>query len=330
MPKAGYPFTVCLLLYCRNRICAEKAVIFFFYREIQGGMKMSTTVNGLGSANCQSLMTGTLTIKNANKSYGSMTAARKTTKKTTKSLNYNHREISGQLVRAKKAQSASVVLTRAKSKVAVLQRAAGTGQYNQTEVANALAHARRMVRCAQLKVRNLKEEEREQKANQKESGAKSQQKQSKVKRRVAAKERELKKKVAIEETQEVIKEKRKRNEMAQKRRTHRNQERGKIAEADMKYLKAMCNSGSGGSSYDEASGVAIHISNVAIALADLALTEKEKEAIEQEAEAEVEAEMALEPDGTTDTCIGGDMNAPVMNDGAAAGGEVPVAVDVSV
>lgn len=293
---------------------------------------MSTTINGVGSANSRSTMTGTLTIKNGNNPYARMAAIRKPAKKATKPLNYNHREISGQLVRAKKAQSAATVLTRAKSKLAVLQRASGSGQYNQTEVANAIAHARRMVRCAQLKVRNLKEEEREQKSHQNESGAKTQQKQGEVRRRVAAKERELKQKIAIEETQEVIKEKQKRSEMAQKRRMHRNQERGKIAEADMKYLKAMSgnNSGHTGSGYDEASGIALDISSAAIALAQLALMEQARNAIEQEVEAEVEAEMALESGGMADASGSTGGQAPVTDGSAAAGGEAAASVDVSV
>lgn len=301
-------------------------------RELQGGMEMSTTVNGVGSANSRTAMMGTLTIQKKDNPYARMANFGKPQKKAAKQLNYNHREISGQIMRAKKAQSAATVLTRAKSKLAVLQRQAGTGQYNQKEVASAIAHAKRMVRCAQLKVRNLREEEREQKAHQKENGAKTQQKQGEVRRRVAAKERELKQKVAIEETQAVIKEKQKRSEMAQKRRMHRNEEHGKIAEADMKYIKEMSgnNSGYTGSSYDEASGIAFDISSAAIALAELALMEQARNEIEMEIEAEVEAEMALESGQTSD--VSGSMGGgtPVTDSSAAAGGEAVAPVDVSV
>ena len=189
-----------------------------------------------------------------------------------------------------------------------------------------------MVRCAQLKVRNLREEEREQKAHQKENGAKTQQKQGEVRRRVAAKERELKQKVAIEETQAVIKEKQKRSEMAQKRRMHRNEEHGKIAEADMKYIKEMSgnNSGYTGSSYDEASGIAFDISSAAIALAELALMEQARNEIEMEVEAEVEAEMALESGQTSDVSGSMGSGTPVTDSSAAAGGEAAATVDVSV
>lgn len=293
---------------------------------------MGTTINGAASTNVQSAMKGTLTIKNINDSRARLGAVRKTGKKATKPLNYNHREISGQLARAKKAQGAATVLTRAKSRLANLQRAAGSGQYNKKEIAAAIAHARRMVRCAQLKVRNLKEEEQEQKSFQKENGTKKQQKQGEVKRRVAEKERELKQKIAIEETQEVLKEKRRRCEMAQKRRMHRNQERGKIAEADMKYIKAMSdnNNGYAGSSYCEDSGIALDISSAAMALAELALMEQARGEIEMEAEAEVEAEMTLEAGSTSDFSGSAGSGISVAGGSASAGAEAAATVDVSV
>ncbi len=72
----------------------------------------------------------------------------------------------------------------------------------------------------------------------------------------------------IETTQEIISEKRKRQEMMQKRARHRAQERGKIAEADMKYIKALADDGklpyTGNSS--DASGVIMDLSSEATAL----------------------------------------------------------------
>lgn len=78
-----------------------------------------------------------------------------------KRLNYSTQEISSQILRASKAQSASVVLVRAKSKLGVLKRCLGTGQYDDNEVRPAINHAQRMVRVASQKVNNLREEERE-------------------------------------------------------------------------------------------------------------------------------------------------------------------------
>lgn len=296
---------------------------------------MGTTINGAGCSQSQSTMAGMLAIKNKNTVGGTMLGVRKTQNKAKKALNYNHREISGQLMRAKKAQSAGTVLTRAKSRLANLQRAAGTGQYDSKEVANAIAHARRMVRCAQLKVRNLREEEREQASHNRENIGQEQKKQNEVKRRVHQKERALKSKMVTEEIQQVTKEKRKRGEMVQKRRMHRNQEQGKINEADMKYIKAQLEDGKGVGSYSFAgSGAVLDLSMEAAAMAEVQMLEmmagQQIEAeIEAEIKAEIEAEMALETSGAS---IGGGVHQGVSSsggDGVATVAET-VSVDVSI
>lgn len=300
---------------------------------------MGTVINGAGSVQNQSAMAGTLTIKNANNSSLRMASVRKTENKQKKALNYNHREISGQLLRAKKAQSAGTVLTRAKSKLANLQRAAGSGQYDSKEVANAIAHARRMVRCAQLKVRNLRQEEQEQKSHQKKSGETEQQKNNEVKRRVSQKERALKNKVMLEEVQEVSQEKRKRNEMVQKRRMHRNQERSKINEADMKYIKAQLQDGKGVSSYSAAGqGAVLDLSMEAAAMAEVQrlemMTSQQLEAeIEAEVEAEIQAQVALEMSGAAmgANTVGSSVAAGTGTaDAAVSGGDAASTVNVSI
>lgn len=288
----------------------------------------TVTVNGVGNAASQSMMTGTLAIKNRNDPNACMAGVRRTTKTAKKPLNYNHREISGQLVRAKKAQSASLVLTRAKSKLAVLQRAAGTGQYDSRELANAIAHARRMVRCSQLKVRNLKEEEREQKTHSRENDSKKQQRQGEVKRRVAQKERQLKQKITLEESQEVLREKRKRSEMIQKRRMHRSQEQGKISEADMKYIKGQMENGRGFGRcpYPAAGqGAVLDLSLEAAALAEVQMLEQQ---IQAEVEAEVAAEMAMEAGSMSD--VSGSAGMGTSDSAGSAGADAAPAMDVSV
>ena len=252
---------------------------------------MGISINAPGSVSNQASMTGTLSIRKSTNTFEQMAGVSSSGGTSKKQLNYNHRDISGQLLRAKKPQSASAALTRAKSKVSMLQRAAASGQYDSREVANALAHARRMVRCAQLKVRNLREEEREQQSAQKENSGKSQKKEHEVKRRVAQKERQLKQKVSIENTQEVLRQKKKKNEIAQKR--------GKIAEADFKYIKSQLEAGKGfggGSSYCEDSGFTLDISDAAMSMVELEMMAQNQ--IEAEAEAEVEAEMSLTDGGT--------------------------------
>lgn len=134
---------------------------------------MGISINAPGSVSNQASMTGTLSIRKSTNTFEQMAGVSSSGGTSKKQLNYNHRDISGQLLRAKKPQSASAALTRAKSKVSMLQRAAASGQYDSKEVANALAHARRMVRCAQLKVRNLREEEREQQSAQKETAVRA-------------------------------------------------------------------------------------------------------------------------------------------------------------
>lgn len=292
---------------------------------------MGISINAPGSVSNQASMTGTLSIRKSTNTFEQMAGVSSSGGTSKKQLNYNHRDISGQLLRAKKPQSASAALTRAKSKVSMLQRAAASGQYDSKEVANALAHARRMVRCAQLKVRNLREEEREQQSVQKENSGKSQQKEHEVKRRVAQKERQLKQKVAIENTQEVLRQKKKKNEMAQKQQRHRSQERGKIAEADFKYIKSQLEAGKGfggGSSYCEDSGFTLDISDAAMSMAELEMMAQNQ----TEAEAEAEAEMSLTDGGTLAVTTAGAVTAGSGAGTApdAAPAAAGVSVDVSV
>ena len=286
---------------------------------------MGISINAPGSVNSQASMTGTLSIRKSTNTFEQMAGVSSSGGTSKKQLNYNHRDISGQLLRAKKPQSASAALTRAKSKVSILQRAAASGQYDSKEVANALAHARR----AQLKVRNLREEEREQQSAQKENSGKSQQKEHEVKRRVAQKERQLKQKVAIENTQEVLRQKKKKNEIAQKQQRHRSQERGKIAEADFKYIKSQLEAGKGfggGSSYCEDSGFTLDISAAAMSMAELEMMAQNQ--IEAEAEAEVEAEMSLTDGGTLAATTAGAV--PAGTGAGTASDTAPAAAGASV
>ncbi len=154
---------------------------------------------GVSTGACQ----GTLTIKKAGDFAVNMRTPRKKNNSSSgKKLKYNSREISSQLVRAKKSQNASIVLIRAKGKLGTLQRALASGDYNEKEVRSAIAHAKRIVECSRMKVRNLKEEEQ----------------------MVKQKKQKLEEKIL---QQELIK----------KQRMHRNRERGKISEADMKYIE---------------------------------------------------------------------------------------------
>lgn len=294
---------------------------------------MAVTVNGTGIGNESTypVMTGTLTIKNTNDARARISATRKKSSGGTKKLNYNHREISSQLMRAKKAQGAASVLTRAKGKLSVLKRSAATGQYDSREVANALAHARRMVQCAQMKVRHLKEEELEQKKHNRENRTEERHIEGEVKRRAANKERELKEKIQIETVHKVQQEKTKRQQMLQKRRTHRRQEMSKINEADMKYLKGEIeNRKDQGMSPED--GVILNLS------AEAALLNEAQIRLQAEQEAEMEAAMNMDSQTTLDgsqmegssvsTSIGAGTSATntATAEPAAVGGSVDIAL----
>lgn len=284
---------------------------------------MAAVINGAGSSQSQSAMNGMLTIKNTNRMQAGISAIRMTNRKseskTKKQLNYNHREISGQLVRAKKSQNAATVVTRAKSRLAALQRQAGSGQYDSKEMANALAHARRMVRCAQLKVQNLREEEQEQRAHKRENRSEKQQNQNEVKRRVAQKERKVKSKLVTQEIQNAAKEKRTRRELAQKRRIHRNQEQNQITEADMKYLKGL-KENNGGANNCFSQGAVLDLSMEAAAMAEVQMLEAQiQQQVEQEMDAESMADMAM---GTALTGAGMTGSASSQGDSAGTGAAV--------
>ena len=177
---------------------------------------MGVWVNSAGSTTGAVAMAGTLTIKNANKDSRARieyVCGKSKSSGTKKKLNYNYKEVSNQLLRAKKPQGAANALTKAKSRLATLQRYAATGEYDSKEISAAVAHARRMVECAQLKVRHLKQEEIENRKYKSENKSEVTQKKGEIKRRAANKERELKEKIAIEEIQNVQKEKAKRIEI---------------------------------------------------------------------------------------------------------------------
>lgn len=133
-----------------------------------------------------------------------------------KSLSYNPREISSQIMRAKKMTGASQILSRARAKVAMLRRAKATGEYDSAEIDNALAHAKRMVECAGTKVNNLREEDR-------------------LKKRAERKEQRTEENIRNAERLERL-----------KRSTHRRDENKEIMDADMKYYqRAYTNGGTG-------------------------------------------------------------------------------------
>ncbi|MCI9176324.1 MAG: hypothetical protein HFH49_15590 [Lachnospiraceae bacterium] len=245
-----------------------------------------------------------------------------------KNVNYNPREIRSALTRAKKAQSAGQVLTQAKGKLANLLKAKGTGQFKESELAAAIIHAKRMVRCAQMKTRNLKQEEQLQKRHAAEAKAEEQQQKNDIKLRVKRKEQNLKLKAKTEKSQKIQKQKRQQMELMQRRRIHRNMEHGKMEEADLEYKKNMGNAAnsSDGAEFER---VYIPMDGVEVELSEdgMELTEAQIEAqIEQQVEMMIAAELAgaaAMPDSSAGAAMsdlgGGDMGGDIPAMDIAAG-----------
>lgn len=278
---------------------------------------MGMMVSGAGSGLSAGGMAGTLTIKRTKKP----TVHNNRNKKPKKKLKYNSREIANQLVRASSSKNASVVLIRAKGKLSVLNNALASGQYNENEVRIAIAHARRMVNCSRLKVRNLKEEELVKGRDEREHSTDEQKKRSEVKRRVRQKERALETKIALKENQQIMKEKKKQLELLRKRLLHRSEEQGKINEADMKYLEAQLKESQ--NSMTQSGGVVLELSGVAAQLAELLLEEQQ---IEQQVEMQVEMETAALSAGVS--ALPAECASPTVSTdaGAAAVSTIDVAV----
>lgn len=282
---------------------------------------MSVTVNSgfSGAAGSASVVTTKKSIADRVK------AANNQAKRPKKRLNYNPREISSQLARAHKSRNAAVVLARAGIKLGVLQQAYASGQYNESEVRIAIAHAKRMVECARVKTSNLKEEEILKKRNDRDHNSGEQKKRNEVKRRVRQKEQNLKIKMSLEEDQRILKEKNRKQQLLQKRRMHRNDEQRRITEADMKYLEdQMKNNQSDKTVRYE--GVSLDLSAEAAKMAELQQLEQQ---IEQEIELEVEMEYAA--------MDAGGLSSAAVSDGGASmasmetgGGVAPVSLDITI
>lgn len=206
-------------------------------------------------------------IRTANP-YGSNSSNTRNIKTTTnkkkkyKKLNYNYREVSGRILRAKTSVSTRQVVTHARTVVAMLRRRYGCGEYNDRDLEIAIIHAEKMVRIAKKKLKNIKAEElaqrtseaekiteereeenaSETKETQPESGEMSEEELRKMIRRLQQELQELAAENSMDElTQECYGGGGRMNEEELKlmKKKHRCDEMRQIVEADMKYLKAM-------------------------------------------------------------------------------------------
>lgn len=113
-------------------------------------------------------------LRNRDGSYaGTMTISKpkkKTTSKNTKSvsmagkkkykkLTYNYKRLSNQIMQAKTSINAKQVSTKTKFQIADLRMKLISGDYNYTDIHNALVHAEKIARVAKKRLKNLQEEE---------------------------------------------------------------------------------------------------------------------------------------------------------------------------
>lgn len=80
--------------------------------------------------------------------------------KKKKRIQYNFREISGRILQTKTSGSAGRVLVSARAKVAMLQRMVRNPDYDEKELEQAIIHAKKMERIAKKKMKHLQEEEK--------------------------------------------------------------------------------------------------------------------------------------------------------------------------
>lgn len=83
----------------------------------------------------------------------------KPSKKKTKRLRYNFKEISSQIMMSKTSDSARRVMAKARSKLVMLQKQLRNSDYDYKELEHAIAHAKKMERIAKKKMKHLQQEE---------------------------------------------------------------------------------------------------------------------------------------------------------------------------
>lgn len=121
-------------------------------------------LTGIHSSNTRSI-----TIKNANGSIaGTITVSKPSSKSKTKSsskqkkksVQYSFTELSNQILQSKTFLNAKQIASRAYAKASVLRRKRVTGDYDETAIQHAIAHAEQMARVAKKRAKHLREEER--------------------------------------------------------------------------------------------------------------------------------------------------------------------------
>lgn len=113
---------------------------------------MSMLIGGRSSAN------KVTRIKDLNGNTVATISVSSSKKGKKKRLQYSFKSISTQIMMAKTPNIAKMVATKARGKVAMLQRNLDNDDYDETELRHAITHAKKMLRIAKKKMRHLEEE----------------------------------------------------------------------------------------------------------------------------------------------------------------------------
>lgn len=232
--------------------------------------------------------------------------------KKTKKLNYNFKSVSADILLSKNSNSARKAVTKAQGTVAMLLRKVSLGEYDDLELEHAIIHARKMARIAKKREKHLKQEEQiEQKGKTEETEdliMDQLQEKAEDDEELKITEEELQR--LMEEYQELMEESMEElaeemtddfidelskevsgavyamepQELEELKKKHRSDEMRAIADADMKYLKAIFMKlekerqaiSSGANRFSEASapeGVSLEISGLDIPVQTLPVPE---------------------------------------------------------
>lgn len=102
---------------------------------------------------------GTMTVSTSRSRASKSKKTSKTSQKKFKKLRYNFKRLSNQILRTKTSANAKQLVTKAKFQIADLRMKLISGDYNYSEIHNALVHAEKIARVAKKRMKNLEEEE---------------------------------------------------------------------------------------------------------------------------------------------------------------------------
>lgn len=213
---------------------------------------------------------GTMTVSTSQTRASKSKKTSKTSQKKVKKLQYNFKRLSNQILRTKTSANAKQLVTKAKFQIADLRMKLISGDYNYSEIHNALVHAEKIARVAKKRMKNLEEEEyiektgRNDKIDIEEMQEKQEDREDEILDTTGMTQEEMEQLVQqlqeeMEQLEEELEEAMKDTEnlmeefvqgsklemdpadLEQLKKKHRSEEMRDIMKADMEYLKALFN-----------------------------------------------------------------------------------------